>query len=117
MQMAASQASTVSLIERDKNSLSDQLRDSGYSIAGVAVTLGAHQGAAIANDGSAAQGQAGQNLSQNNGQAMSSDGGSSNANGNGQNGGNRSLSDPTGGTPDSFTGAVGGGASSGDLYI
>ena len=117
VQMAASQASTVSLIERDKNSLSDQLRDLGYSIAGVAVTLGAHQGAAIANDGSAAQGQAGQNLSQNNGQAMSSDGGSSNANGNGQNGGNRSLSDPTGGTPDSFTGAVGGGASSGDLYI
>ncbi len=117
VQMAASQASTVSLIERDKNSLSDQLRDSGYSIAGVAVTLGPHQGAAIANDGSTAQGQAGQNLSQNNGQAMSSDGGSSNANGNGQNGGNRSLSDPTGGTPDSFTGAVGGGASSGDLYI
>ncbi|MGA3303691.1 MAG: flagellar hook-length control protein FliK [Methylovirgula sp.] len=117
VQMAASQASTVSLIERDKNSLSDQLRDSGYSIAGVAVTLGPHQGAALANDGSATQGQAGQNFSQNSGQAMSSDGGSSNANGNGQNGGNRPLSDPTGGTPDSFTGAVGGGASSGDLYI
>ncbi len=116
VQMAASQSSTVSLIEKDKDALSNRLRNSGYSVAGVAVTFGAHHGSNVANNGSATQGQAGQAPSQGGGQAMSH-GGSSNGNGSAQNGTDRALQEPLGGAADAPAGVASGGALSGDLYI
>ncbi|MGB8279245.1 MAG: flagellar hook-length control protein FliK [Methylovirgula sp.] len=122
VQMAASQSSTMSLIEKDKDALSAQLRQSGYSVAGVAVTLGSHDGSNVANNGSATQGQGGQALSQGGREAMSY-GGSSNGNGsaqnNAQNGseGAAARQDSLGGTADTMASVASGGAVSGDLYI
>lgn len=116
VQMAASQSTTANLIDRDKNSLTDQLRDSGYSVAGVAVTLDTHA-ANVGADGSATQGQAGQSFTQNNGQEMSQ-GGSSNGNGStGQNAGERSRPEPLAPISDGLAGVVSGGSPSGELYI
>lgn len=122
VQMAASQSSTMSLIEKDKDALSDQLRQSGYSVAGIAVTLGGHDGSNVANNGSATQDQGGQALSQGGREAMSY-GGSSNGNGsaqnNAQNGseGAAARQDSLGRTADTMGGVASGGAVSGDLYI
>lgn len=121
VQMAASQPATANLIERDKTALSDQLRDSGYSVASVAVSLDA-RGANVGNDGSATQGQANQGqanqaFSQNNGQDTSQ-GGASNGNGStGQNGPDRSLPDSLAPIPDSIASVVTNGPASGELYI
>ncbi len=122
VQMAASQSSTMSLIEKDKDALSNQLRQSGYSVAGIAVTLGGHDGGNVANNGSATQDQAGQALSQGGSEAMSY-GGSSNGNGSAQNNAeNRSegaaaRQDLLGGTADTLAGVASGRALTGDLYI
>lgn len=116
VQVAASQPGTANLIERDKNALSDQLRDSGYSVVGVAVSLDPSS-ANVANDGSATQGQANQAFSQNNGQDMSQ-GGTSNGNGStGENGRDRSLPDPLAPIPESVASVVSGRSASGELYI
>ncbi|HTJ02716.1 MAG TPA: flagellar hook-length control protein FliK, partial [Methylovirgula sp.] len=39
VQLAASQVSTMSLIDKDKDTLSNQLKESGYAVAGVGVTI------------------------------------------------------------------------------
>jgi hypothetical protein len=117
VQMAASQLSTMNLIEKDKDALSNQLRDSGYTVAGVAVTLGASDGSQVANHESATQGQSGAAFSQGGSQAMSQ-GGSSNGNDNAQNGAERSPQVPLGGVAtDSLAGVAPGGGLPGDLYI
>jgi chemotaxis protein MotD len=116
VQLAASQPATANLIERDKNALGDQLRDSGYSVASVGVSLDP-SGSNVANDGSATQGQANQAFSQNNGQDTSQ-GGTFNGNGStGQDGPDRSLPDSLAPMPDSLAGGGTGGPVSGELYI
>ncbi len=122
VQLAASQSSTMNLIDKDKDSLSDQLRQSGYSVTSMAVTLGSHNGSNVANNGSAAQNPNGQAASQSGSQPMSY-GGSSNGNGSSQN----NARNNSGGS--AYTqGAIGGAASSeaaapsrrvaaGDLYL
>lgn len=84
VQLAASQVSTMTLIDKDKDTLSNQLRESGYSIAGVGVTISI-DGSNVPNQGSATHDQLGQSAAQG-GQTMSN-GGSSNGNGSSQSGG------------------------------
>ena len=82
--LAANQSSTMNLINKDKDNLSDQLRQSGYALAGVAVTLSSPDGSGATNNGSGTQDPSGQSASQGGGQAMSY-GGSSDGNGTSQN--------------------------------
>jgi len=122
VQLAASQSSTVSLIDKDKESLSDQLRQSGYSLSGMAVTLSSHDGSNVANNGSATQNPNGQAASQSGSQPMSY-GGSSNGNGssqhNARNGSGRAASTqgPIGAAAGSEAAAPSRRAAAGDLYL
>jgi flagellar hook-length control protein FliK len=116
VQMAASQSSTMSLIDKEKSALSDQLRESGYSVAGVGVTLGPQDVSNVANNGSATQDQQGQSQSQSGSQAMSF-GESSNGNGNSQGGSDNSPQQAFRQTADSALPVGSSGTSSGDLYI
>jgi flagellar hook-length control protein FliK len=114
VQVAASQSSTMSLIDKDKDALSNQLRESGYSVAGVGVTLGL-DGSNVANNGSATQDQMGQSAAQG-GQTMSN-GGSSNGNGSSQSGGNGSPQQPLPQTADHLSPSAARSPAAGDLYI
>lgn len=121
VQLAASQSSTRNLIEKDKDSLSDQLRQSGYSLSGMAVTLSSHDGSNVANNGSATQNPNGQAASQSGSQPMSY-GGSSNGNGTSQNNarngsGRASTQGPIGAAAGSEAAAPSRRAAAGDLYL
>lgn len=122
VQMATSQTATMNIIEKGRQSLADQLGQSGYSVAGLAVTLGAHGGANVGDNGSATQGQGGQGPASGGGQAMSQ-GGSSNGNSSPQNSGQnapnrgdarQNLSNPS---PNGAAGSVSLGSIPDDLYI
>lgn len=114
VQLAASQASTMSMIDKDKDALSNQLRDSGYSVAGVGVTI-TIDGSNVGHNGSATQDQMGQSAAQG-GQTMSN-GGSSNGNGSGQSGGNGTPQQPLPQTADFSPSSAARSPAAGDLYI
>lgn len=119
VQMAANQVATMNIIEKDKQSLSDQLGQSGYSVAGLAVTLDAHSGANVPNNGSATQSQGGQGSpASGNGQAASQ-GGSSNGNNSGQQASDRGSArqNAPGHLQNGVAGSTSRGSVSGDLYI
>ena len=119
VQMAASQAATMNIIEKDKQSLSNQLGQSGYTVAGLSVTLGAHSGANLADNRSATQGQGGQGTASGGGQTMSQ-GGSSNGNKSGQNPSDRSgalQNTPGQQPPNGMAAPTSRGFVSDDLYI
>ncbi len=113
VQLAASQASTMSIIDKDKDALSNQLRESGYSVAGVGVTISI-DGSNVPNNGSATQDQMGQSAAQG-GQTMAN-GGSSNGNGGSQSG-NGSPQQPLPQTSDLPPPSSARSPAAGDLYI
>lgn len=123
VRLAASQSSTMNLINKDKDSLSDQLRQSGYSLAGVAVTLSGQDESSVANNGSATQDPGGQAASQGGGGQAMSYGGSSNGNGTSQNNGRNEsgraapAQAPLGVAPNSEMAIASRRVAGGDLYL
>lgn len=119
VQVAANHPATMDLIERDKQALTDQLRQSGYSVAGVAVS---HGGSNVANGGAASQNQGSQNAASGGNQTMSH-GGSPNGNSSPQSGAQNGL-ESSANRQETFGSSAGGtagsaarGSVSGDLYI
>lgn len=119
VQVAANHPATMDLIERDKQALTDQLRQSGYSVAGVAVS---HGGSNVANGGAASQNQGSQNAVSGGNQTMSH-GGSPNGNSSPQSGAQNGL-ESSANRQETFGSSAGGtagsaarGSVSGDLYI
>ena len=111
LEVNASRSTTVDLIEKEKQSLSDQLRQSGYSVAGVEVKLGGPAASNLTSGGGANQ------AMPDNGQATGGSTRGDGSNAHDSSAGAPNQQSPLNPSPQDSSGSPGRRSARGDLYV